>query len=74
MRYDLKRNLDEIAENLRGFMTVEDFSDFMLGLLFYKYESDYLEFRIQDVPDNRTSPAFSESESPGVANPESRHQ
>ena len=37
---ELKKQLWNIANSLRGNMSADDFRDYILGLIFYKYLSD----------------------------------
>ena len=39
---ELKKQLWNIANSLRGNMSADDFRDYILGLIFYKYLSDKL--------------------------------
>ena len=39
---ELKKQLWNIANTLRGNMSADDFRDYILGLIFYKYLSDKL--------------------------------
>ncbi len=52
----LQRSLWNIANELRGKMNADEFRDYMLGFIFYKYLSEKIELYANDIlqPDNLT--------------------
>lgn len=63
---DLKQELWNIANDLRGLMNADEFRNYMLGFVFYKYLSEKVEQRSNDLlsPDNLTIDDINEKDHP----------
>ena len=61
---DLKQELWNIANNLRGLMNADEFRNYMLGFVFYKYLSEKVEQKANELlkPDNLTIDYLNEKE------------